>query len=148
MLLQPSLFSTTTPACTLLSIALFTEWRSPAAKIVTPETRASPIISAAAVEAVREVLRVAFSRASCPVTPRRLSIGRPTSDAIGRTSRDENIAVPMNTKITPNRSGSQTALPVLPPNRGGALAPAPGPRVTPADGCLQAREARGREHRA
>src|SRR6185437_6778258 len=84
---QPSLFSTTRPALTLVSIALLTDFLMPAAKIVTPETRARPTISAAAVEAVRAVLRVAFSRASWPLTPRRVSIGRPTNDAIGRTKR-------------------------------------------------------------
>ena len=54
--------------------------------MATNETSARPIISAAAVEAVRPGLRTAFSRARRPGTPRKRSTGRPTSEAIGRTS--------------------------------------------------------------
>ena len=50
----------------------------PAAKIVTNTTSPTPIISAAAVTAVRPVLRVAFSRASLPGAPRAPD-GQPTT---------------------------------------------------------------------
>ena len=65
------------------SIASSIEPFRPAAKTVTNETSASPIISAAAVVAVRPGLRTAFSRASRPETPRRRSSGRPTTEASG-----------------------------------------------------------------
>ena len=48
---------------------------TPAARMDTNVTRASPIISAAAVTAVRLGLRSAFSRASRPATPRSRSSG-------------------------------------------------------------------------
>ena len=69
----------------------------PAANTVTNETRARPIISAAAVAAVRPGLRTAFSRASRPGTPRSRSSGRPTRDASGRTSRGLSRATPRKT---------------------------------------------------
>ena len=60
-----------------------TELFSPAAKTVTKVTRARPIISAAAVTAVRLGLRWVFSRARRPVSLRRRSSGAPAIAASG-----------------------------------------------------------------
>ncbi len=59
---------------------------SPAAKIATKVTRPTPIISAAAVAAVRAGFRVALARASRPVVPAAASIGAPIALASGRTT--------------------------------------------------------------
>ena len=83
------------------SIASFTEPRVPAAKIVTNVTRARPIISAAAVTAVRPGLRMAFSRARRPVSPVSRSSGRPTTEASGRTSWEDSMPTPRNTTTAP-----------------------------------------------
>ena len=56
---------------TVSSIDAFT----PSARMATNVTSASPIISAAAVTAVRPGLRSAFSRARRPATPRNRSSG-------------------------------------------------------------------------
>ena len=66
-------------------VALAVSFR-PSAKIVTNAMRARPIISAAAVTAVRPGLRVAFSLASTPGVPLR-SAERPADHADDR--RDE-----------------------------------------------------------
>ena len=58
-----------------LLIVSSTDALTPAARIETKVTSARPIISAAAVTAVRLGLRIAFSRASRPATPRSRSIG-------------------------------------------------------------------------
>ena len=81
---KPSVLERISSAVTVSSIASLIEPLSPAAKMVTKETSASPIISAAAVVAVRPGLRTAFSRAIRPETPRSRSSGRPTTEAIGR----------------------------------------------------------------
>ncbi len=57
-----------------------------AAMTATAAISATPIISAAAVDAVRRGLRIAFSLASRPGTPRRRASGRPRAPATGRTS--------------------------------------------------------------
>ena len=57
-------------------------------------TSAIPIMSAAAVAAVRPGLRTEFPLASLPAAPPIRRAGRPTSAAMGRTSRDESIAMP------------------------------------------------------
>ena len=85
----------------LSSIVLATELLIPAAKTVTNTISASPIISAAAVVAVRPGLRIAFSRASRPVSPRSRSSGRPVTDASGRTSRGENSDTPNRISAAP-----------------------------------------------
>src|SRR3954463_4379106 len=82
---KPSVFCTTNPALRLswtdLAMVVFT----PAAKIDTNVTSATPTISAAAVTAVRPGWRIVFSRARRPVMPRVLSNGRPMTEASGRT---------------------------------------------------------------
>ncbi|NUT54958.1 MAG: hypothetical protein HOQ03_03100, partial [Thermoleophilia bacterium] len=64
------------PSC--LRSALSSLASRPLPKTATKETSVSPIISAAAVEAVRPGLRTAFSRASRPAAPPRPAAGRPT----------------------------------------------------------------------
>ena len=78
MIRPPAKFSSTTVATVLLI---------PAAKTVTKATRARPIISAAAVIAVRLGLRCAFSRARRPVRRRSRSSGQPAIVASGGTRR-------------------------------------------------------------
>jgi hypothetical protein len=86
--------------------------------MVTNTTSARPIISAAAVVAVRPGLRIAFSRASRPVSPRSASSGRPVTDASGRTSLGENRDTPNSIRAAPPPS-SPAAVPEssMPPNR-------------------------------
>ena len=66
---KPSSLERIRSAVSVLSIASSIDPRIPAANTATNETSASPIISAAAVDAVRPGLRMAFSRASLPGTP-------------------------------------------------------------------------------
>ena len=66
----------------------------------TKVTSARPIISAAAVAAVRPG-SAALRRARKPETPASLSPGTPTIAAIGRTSFDEIIATPTKSRRTP-----------------------------------------------
>ena len=74
----------------------------PDASMATTVTRARPIISAAAVDAVRCGLRRALSRASRPGLPPSSTPGQPITAASGRTRRDEKSATPMNTNTTPS----------------------------------------------
>jgi hypothetical protein len=60
-----------------------------------------PIMRAAAVAAVRPVLRTEFPRASLPAAPPSCRAGQPTTAAIGRTRRDETIATPTKRRSTP-----------------------------------------------
>ena len=98
---KPSVFCTNTSPWKLRSIAPLIELVMPAAKTVTNTTIATPIISAAAVTAVRPGLRIAFSRARRPVMPRRRSIGLPATDASGFTSRGENSETANSTSAAP-----------------------------------------------
>ena len=67
-------------------------------------TSAIPIMSAAAVAAVRPGLRWAFRSAILPAAPPMRRAGMPTTRARGRTSRDEIIATPMKSARTPSPS--------------------------------------------
>ena len=87
----------------------------PAAKIDTNATSATPIMSAAAVTAVRAGLRVEFSRASRPLTPARRCSGAPTRAAIGRTSCGLNSATPRKIATEPPPSVAAAPLPPEPP---------------------------------
>ena len=71
-----------------------------AANTATNVTSPSPIMSAAAVDAVRRGLRFAFSPPSLPET-RRLN-GRPSVDAIGRATSGDSIATPTNVSAAPS----------------------------------------------
>ena len=82
----------------------------PPARTVTNVTSARPIISAAAVTAVRLGLRSAFSRASRPATPRSRSSGQPTAPAIGGTSRGLSSATAMKTRIAPSAEQAERLL--------------------------------------
>ena len=84
---KPSLFWITRSPWKVSSTASAIELLRPAAKTVTKATRARPIISAAAVIAVRPGLRCAFSRARRPVRRRRRSSGQPAIAASGGTRR-------------------------------------------------------------
>ena len=61
----------------------------PCPRTATNVTSASPIMSAAAVTAVRPGLRTAFSRASRPAAPPSRRAGQPTTAASGLTRRDD-----------------------------------------------------------
>ena len=84
--------------------------------MATTVTSARPIISAAAVEAVRPGLRIELSRAIRPGAPASRLAGRPTSAAIGFTSRGASMAMPTNSDSTPTPSSSATRPPATPPN--------------------------------
>ena len=80
---------------------------SDAANTVTPVTSATPIVSAAAVWAVREGFRMAFSWPSRPARPVR-AIGAPMIRASGRATYWVSMAAPTNSTtapipISPNR---------------------------------------------
>src|SRR5206468_10982223 len=92
---------------------------SEAANTATNATRPSPIISAAAVDAVRRGFRFAFSPPSLPEIRRRN--GLPSADEIGRAISGDSIATPTKVKAAP----SPTTRPAFetPPNRPAASAP-------------------------
>ena len=64
-------------------------------------TRATPIMSAAAVEAVRPGFRIEFPLASRPAAPPTRCAGQPRIDARGLTRWDETMATPVKSKRTP-----------------------------------------------
>ena len=86
---------------TTRSMAPVNDSLSPAAKIATKVTSPTPIISAAAVAAVRAGLRVALARARRPVVPAAASMGAPIALASGRTTKRASIPTPMNTSTAP-----------------------------------------------
>ena len=86
--------------------------RRPAAKIATSTTRATPIISAEAVTAVRCGWRVAFSRASRPVSFCIRSSGQPMAALSGRTSVGARSASPKIISSVPRPSTVAVALAV------------------------------------
>ena len=124
------------------STARSIEPRSPAAKIVTNTTSATPTISAAAVTAVRAGLRVEFSRARRPVTPVSRCSGAPMSDASGRTSCGLKSATPRKTATDPRPSSAAAPPPDPPPKSPYATMPAP-PRPSTAAAINRPRPARG-----
>ena len=72
-----------------------------AANTVMKPTSATPIISDAAVRAVRFGLRIALRVASSPLSPRSRS-GRPNSLATGRASTGPRTATPTNVASAPS----------------------------------------------
>ena len=86
---------------TQLSIWPLIEALSELAKIVMSPTSATPIMSAAAVDAVRRGLRTAFSRASVPGIPRHRGSGAPSSRPTGRAITGPSTATPMKSPKTP-----------------------------------------------
>ena len=67
----------------------------------------SPIISAAAVEAVRDGFLIEFDRASTPATPPIFVAGQPMAEASGRTSRGASIVTPRKMPSTPAASSAR-----------------------------------------
>ena len=74
----------------------------PAASTATSVTSASPIISAAAVEAVRCGFRRALSRASTPAAPPIRVAGQPRAATSGRTSLAAKSATPRKIRSAPS----------------------------------------------
>src|SRR5215207_8770020 len=69
--------------------------------MLTNDTSASPIIRAAAVEAVRRGLRMAFSRARLPGSRKTRANGQPMTRASGRAISGLSTATPRNTTTAP-----------------------------------------------
>ncbi len=133
---KPSVLWTVRSPWKFVSIAVAIERLTPAANTVTKTTSARPIISAAEVTAVRPGLRIAFSRASRPVSPRSRSSGQPATAASGLTSRglyseaENRIAA----APAPIRPAAWPAVSVLPkrPSRSSARPPIPSSPATTA----------------
>ena len=94
-------------------------------KMAMKLTSASPIMSAAAVEAVRRGFRIAFCCARMPVMLCAFSAGQVSAFAAGRAKSGLSIATPMNTRnaATPVRSAG--VLPDAPPKSPNPSAPNP-----------------------
>ena len=75
--------------------------RSDEANTAAALTRATPIISAAAVADVRRGERPAFSWASLPGGPKTLATGQPISRVTGRATVDERLATPRKMSSAP-----------------------------------------------
>ena len=82
----------------------------PAASTETSVTSARPIMSAAAVEAVRCGLRRALSRASDPATPPSRAPGQPSQDASGLTRRSASSATPRKIRSAPSPIETSSAV--------------------------------------
>ena len=100
--------------------------RMPAPRVATSVTSARPIISAAAVRAVRTGLRCELRSASRPAAPAIRSEGLPTADAIGTTRREETSQKATNMNRQPSRSPGATS-----PCRGRPPRPRPAARSRP-----------------
>jgi hypothetical protein len=122
---KPSLLRTVRSPAKARSTDRSIDPRKPAAKIVTNVTSARPIMSAAAVAAVRPGLRVAFSRARRPGMPPKRCRGAPTTLAIGGTSCGVSSAVArkMAAAPRPSRLALEPSEPA--PSRPAATAPTP-----------------------
>ena len=114
---KPSEFCSTSSPWKLSSTAVAIELLIPAAKTVTKATTARPIISAAAVTAVRAGLRCVFSRARRPMRRRISSSGRPASEASGRTRRGLKSETPSRTATAPAPISPAALPPLAPPKR-------------------------------
>src|SRR3954454_6375890 len=135
---KPSVFCTTNAALRLSSTDLAIVVLTPAAKIDTNVTSATPTISAAAVTAVRPGWRIVFSRARRPVMPRVLSNGRPMTEASGRTRYGLTSATPRNVASAPPPTKLRDALDENEPKSPAAMRPTPTrPRATPANVTLR-----------
>ena len=89
--------------------------RSDEANTAAALTRATPIISAAAVADVRRGARPAFSLASLPGRPKTLATGQPISLVTGRATVDETLATPR--KINRPPPPARVSRPIVPPGR-------------------------------
>ena len=88
--------------------------RMPAPSTATTVTRVSPIISAAAVEAVRLGLRTEFALASSPATPPLRRAGQPTRRVSGLTMCGAAKATPTKSPRIPRPSSRTTASVAIP----------------------------------
>ena len=122
---KPSVFCRTMSPWKLRSMVLPTDSEMPAAKTVTNTTTARPIISEAAVVAVRPGLRTVFSRASRPVRPRTRSSGQPATEASGLTSRGLNSETPNRVAAAPPPTSRAAVLDSAPPKRPSAVRASP-----------------------
>ena len=95
--------------------------RIPAPSTAENATSAIPIMSAAAVAAVRPGLRIALRRASSPAVPAIRWPGRPSADASRGTSRGEISATPMNSSSEPGANSARRPSASMP----GANMPSP-----------------------
>ena len=86
----------------------------PAPSTATTVTRVSPIISAAAVEAVRLGLRTEFALASSPATPPLRRAGQPTRRVSGSTMCGAANATPTKSPRIPRPSSRTTASVAIP----------------------------------
>ena len=89
--------------------------RSDEANTAAALTRATPIISAAAVADVRRGERPAFSWASFPGGPKTLATGQPSSRVTGRATVDERLATPRKMSSAPRPA--RVSAPTVPPGR-------------------------------
>src|SRR2546430_12085476 len=85
--------------------------------MATKVTRARPIISAEAVEAVRAGFRIALSRARMPGAPPIVWAGAPRRDASGRTTFAAFMETPKKSSSTPTPSRSRRGAVAIPPAR-------------------------------
>ena len=91
------------------------EARTPLPRTATKVISASPIITAAAVEAVLVGLRTAFWRARVPADPPKRAPGAPSTKASGRTAREATMATLTNRKSTPRTSATMRTPISMPP---------------------------------
>jgi len=106
---------------------VFTEFSnvvfSPAASTETRVTSVSPIISADAVDAVRDGFRIELPRARTPGAPPQRAAGCPRTRAIGGTSVGASIATPMKTATAPMPSKIRCTFVVPEPKRPKSISP-------------------------
>jgi hypothetical protein len=140
---QPFFELITQSALTCSCRARFTEPWTPLPSTATNETSASPIISAAAVEAVRAGFRTALPEASLPAEPPNALAGKPTSFASELTSAGAKPATPSRpTRVPPASASRPLPDPRLPPSVAYAMRPmAIANRTTPAIGPRRRRRA-------
>ena len=112
----------TMPFATALLIDAFAD----AANVMMKPTSATPIIRAAAVDAVRFGVRMAFSRPRAPLTPPNRAIGQPITRATGRASTGANTATAMKITAAPRPTSA-----TVPPLRPAAIEPMPAAKIPP-----------------
>ena len=110
---------------------------SPWANTATKTTSARPIISAAAVAAVRCGLRAAFSRARRPLVGASACSGRPMSAASGRTTYLASMAIATNSATAPAAISSSRVVVAAELTMPATRAPAPSRAMTQAIGVLR-----------
>src|SRR4051812_44235755 len=107
---QPSAPATTYCALTDVCTDPVVVSLRPEPRTATKVTSAMPIISAAAVDAVRPGLRMALRRASMPADLPIRAPGRPMAEANGVTKRGDRAATPANSARQPGTSESRRSV--------------------------------------